>query len=707
MRRKVSRRLGRWVLCAVLMALGAAPGAQAAPGHQHLFTIFNFGPEPFKYFEGPCGVAVRPDGGIYVSDYYHHKIESFDATGGYVSEATGVDPLDGPCGLAAFANSELAVNSQHHNVFAFSYPSQVGWSIESGEGDSESTGVAYDAISGNLYVSDRTYVAVYDVSGPEPVETTRIGEGSLGDAYGVAVSGFPATAGFVYVPDAATNTIKVFDPATSLTAPIQTIDGKGTPEGGLYTLNDAAVAIDNATGNLFVVRNVQGPFYEHPRAAVAEFNPAGEYRGTLPVPATLRFGEPSGIAVDNTGGSGQGRTYVTSGNSEVEHPKIPPGPAGPGGPSLPGDPGRPEEGAVYAFAPTAPGRRLEVSIDGAGGVTSEPAGVACPGACAAEYDEGAAVTLSATATAGSVFAGWSGGGCSGTGTCTVTMSSDIAVSAEFALAPGLTGDAHPPAGASAVTQAVAPKAAAMSAGAVFARGQVVQKGAVRVSVLAKLEPKRLPRHGKGPVSVNFTGRVSSTNAEPPPTLKSLRIAINRNGEMDTRGLPVCDAERIGTASSRRALTTCREALVGKGKFSADVYLTGQEPYPEEGQLLLFNGMLGGRPAVLGHIYSARPFATSFVIPFAVRKLAHGRFGTELIAQFPQSLASWGNVTGLEMKLSRRYSYRGVRHSFLSAGCPAPRGFPSAAFTLARASFGFAGGTNISVNEPGSCRATGK
>jgi hypothetical protein len=41
------------------------------------------------------------------------------------------------------------------------------------------------------------------------------------------------------------------------------------------------------------------------------------------------------------------------------------------------------------------------------------------------------VTLAATAGTGYTFAGWSGGGCSGTGSCEVSMSSDQTVSAEF------------------------------------------------------------------------------------------------------------------------------------------------------------------------------------------------------------------------------------------------------------------------------------
>jgi hypothetical protein len=45
------------------------------------------------------------------------------------------------------------------------------------------------------------------------------------------------------------------------------------------------------------------------------------------------------------------------------------------------------------------------------------------------------VTLTATAGPGSTFAGWSGGGCSGTGTCVVTVTSATTVTADFGVAP--------------------------------------------------------------------------------------------------------------------------------------------------------------------------------------------------------------------------------------------------------------------------------
>jgi hypothetical protein len=69
---------------------------------------------------------------------------------------------------------------------------------------------------------------------------------------------------------------------------------------------------------------------------------------------------------------------------------------------------------------------------GSGTIASSPAGISCPDTCAAAFDSGTSVTLTATPSSGSSFAGWSGGGCSGSGTCTVTVGADQSLTATFA-----------------------------------------------------------------------------------------------------------------------------------------------------------------------------------------------------------------------------------------------------------------------------------
>jgi endoglucanase len=67
---------------------------------------------------------------------------------------------------------------------------------------------------------------------------------------------------------------------------------------------------------------------------------------------------------------------------------------------------------------------------GAGTVTSNTGGINCGTTCSANFASGASVTLTAAATTGSTFAGWSGS-CTGTGSCVLAMTAARAVTATF------------------------------------------------------------------------------------------------------------------------------------------------------------------------------------------------------------------------------------------------------------------------------------
>lgn len=74
---------------------------------------------------------------------------------------------------------------------------------------------------------------------------------------------------------------------------------------------------------------------------------------------------------------------------------------------------------------------------GAGQVVSSPVGITCGSDCEEGFDFGSTVTLTATASAGASFDGWSGGSCSGLGACTFTVTGPTTVTATF------TTSAHP------------------------------------------------------------------------------------------------------------------------------------------------------------------------------------------------------------------------------------------------------------------------
>jgi predicted lipoprotein with Yx(FWY)xxD motif len=76
---------------------------------------------------------------------------------------------------------------------------------------------------------------------------------------------------------------------------------------------------------------------------------------------------------------------------------------------------------------------LGVAMAGAGhgSVQSAPAGIeACTSNCSHSFEEGTHVTLTATPDSYSTFGGWSGA-CSGTGTCELTIGTDMTVTATF------------------------------------------------------------------------------------------------------------------------------------------------------------------------------------------------------------------------------------------------------------------------------------
>jgi hypothetical protein len=66
---------------------------------------------------------------------------------------------------------------------------------------------------------------------------------------------------------------------------------------------------------------------------------------------------------------------------------------------------------------------------GSGAVTGS--GISCGADCSETVSVGTTIVLSATPSSGSTLSSWSGGGCSGTGTCSVVASSDVSITATF------------------------------------------------------------------------------------------------------------------------------------------------------------------------------------------------------------------------------------------------------------------------------------
>jgi hypothetical protein len=569
------RRAGAALLTGLLM-LGFSAQAQAERALLSSGAV-NAKGTPGNAILDACGIAFR-GGQIYVSDYYHHAIEVFKAAGEFESQLP-FNSSSGPCQLATSPTEALYVNDWHEGV---SRLLPTGLTFDEGN----ATGIAVDQATANLYANERTYVAVYEPSGAPVLkegQPLQIGKGTLGDGYGLASFG-----GRLYVPDASDATVKVYEPTVDAVNPIRVIDGHSTPQSGFSSLVDASVAIDPANEHILVVDNLQ-PGFEHPQAAIDEFDSKGNFLGQ--VSSKFTDAEPSGLAFSGP------NLYVTSGN---------------GG-----------EGAVLKYGPYTAGGSPGTSAESAGGPS------------------------------------------------------------QLSPAQGNASSASLPS-PTALTQAV-----------------IVQHGGVRVSFEGRLAPKKLPRHRSAPVRVAVGAKIAGAEGKDPPQLRTISIAINRYGHFDPTGLPICTERDIQPATTQNALKACGDSLVGVGSFEAKVLLSQQSPFPAQGKMYAFNARVNGRPAILAHVYGTNPVPTSFTFPFLI-KPAKGTYGTVLEADLPEATGDSGYVTGLSMNLGRNFTYRGKRHSYLTASCPAPNGFSKAPFPLAHAGFFFKGGKSLDATLVRSC-----
>ena len=245
-------------------------------------------------------------------------------------------------------------------------------------------------------------------------------------------------------------------------------------------------------------------------------------------------------------------------------------------------------------------------------------------------------------------------------------------------------------------------AAALLLGAAYATAATIQSDGLRITALAQLKPYKLPRDKPAPIAVFIAGHLQSTTGGVPPQLQKLRIQVNRHGLLQSKGLPVCRIPEVQPASTQRALLNCQDALIGSGQFWANIVLPDQGAYRTQGRLLIFNGREGGKPVILAHIYTSHPFNSSFVIPFAMKRIHKGPYGTELEASLPEALGSWGYLDRIKLTLKRKYTYKGAHLSYFNAACPALKGARRAAFPLAYVTFSFAGRPSMSATVNKTC-----
>lgn len=203
----------------------------------------------------------------------------------------------------------------------------------------------------------------------------------------------------------------------------------------------------------------------------------------------------------------------------------------------------------------------------------------------------------------------------------------------------------------------------------------VKVGPVWVSATAKVQPRELPKpgHGNFPITLSSVTRVGTRDGSTPPTLKTLLFVLDKNGTIDTKGLPICTAAKLEGATPAQARKRCAGALVGEGTAKVLVTMPGETPFRISSPLSFFNGpRAGGMPTLIAHGYETVPAPKTLLVSIPIERISGGRYGYRVEVELPEFAGGYGAPLLAEAKIGATRVRAGKKIGYINAHCSGGR-----------------------------------
>lgn len=201
----------------------------------------------------------------------------------------------------------------------------------------------------------------------------------------------------------------------------------------------------------------------------------------------------------------------------------------------------------------------------------------------------------------------------------------------------------------------------------------IEIGKTTVSATAGITPRALPSRGQAPVAVDSVTRIKTSDGSQPAALDQLAFSFDKHGSIDTKGLPVCTEARLAETTTAVARKRCAGALVGKGVGKAEVRLPGMAPTQITVPLTFFNAPpSGGRPSLIAHAREPLPEPKTLLVPFAIEKIAQGRYGYRVTIEMPEIANGYGAATLAEATIGKTWKRGGKTVGYANAFCAGGR-----------------------------------
>lgn len=214
------------------------------------------------------------------------------------------------------------------------------------------------------------------------------------------------------------------------------------------------------------------------------------------------------------------------------------------------------------------------------------------------------------------------------------------------------------------------------------------------------KPKTLPKKKMAPITLTASGKVQTKDGSHPPALKEAIVETDKNGTINVKGLPVCKSGQLQSRDTRAAERACKKSLIGSGRTTVEVQFPEQRPIDVDSKLLVLNGgKRGGTTTLYIHAYFSAPVTGAIVTTVKIKKVRNGRYGLKSVATIPKIAGGSGSVTNFKLVVGRKFTYKGKKKSFLTAGCPN-------GIWMAKGEASFVDGTKLHISHPFPCTPKG-
>lgn len=212
--------------------------------------------------------------------------------------------------------------------------------------------------------------------------------------------------------------------------------------------------------------------------------------------------------------------------------------------------------------------------------------------------------------------------------------------------------------------------AALVAATAFAGPVVTGPDGNTQSIDSLIGPKKLSKTKFTPATLKVTTLTTSATSPtgvPSPAIHAT-IDFDKNATLFTKGLPTCNPAKVQNQSTENAERACGNAKIGSGHAVA--YLQAGQVYEVPQTVTAFNGIpKGGKPTVILHTYGTVPLQVSLVLVGTVSNYNKEGYGPRLDLEIPLLAGGTGALKEFQVTINKKWRYKGVQRSFVSAKCP--------------------------------------